>query len=178
MLTPRRRRQNAEIVEALHDSIVAAARQPDLFLRAGAPDTPFGRIESVMLHTFIVVRRLRALPEPAPQLAQALVDRMFADFERALRQIGIGDMSIPKQMKALGGDWLGRVEAYAAPLDRRDAAALAAALARNVLGRDGEPDAARLLADYTLAGDAAISGTSLEAIQSGALPWPRLNNPG
>ncbi len=165
----------AEAVEKLHDMVVDGARRPALYLTAGVPDTPFGRIEAVMLHALLVVRRLRALPPPAPQRGQELVDRMFADFDRAFRQIGIGDMGVPKKMKALGGDWLGRLDAYSGPLDRRDEEALAAALARNVLGRDGELEAGRRLARHALACEAALAGAPWEALQAGAVVWPVLD---
>lgn len=169
-----RRAANDRVVEALHDAVVAGARRPALFLALGAPDTPFGRIEAVMLHAFLVARRLRALPAPAPDLAQDLVDRMFVDFERALRQIGIGDLSVPKKMKALAGDWLGRIDVYAGPLDSGDDAALAAALARNVLSRDGEPEAAIPLTRQVRACEARLAATDWDALQRGAIDWPEI----
>lgn len=169
-----RRAGNERVIEALHDAVVAGARRPGLFLRLGVPDTPFGRIESVMLHAFLVVRRLRALPPPSPDLAQDLVDRMFADFDRAFRQIGIGDVSVPKKMKALGGDWLGRLDAYAGPLDRRDQDALAAALARNVLSRDGETELARPLARHVFACEERLAGMNWAALEAGAIDWPSI----
>lgn len=173
-----RTQSNAPIIEALHDAIVAGARRPDLYLRLGAPDTPFGRAECVMLHALIVVRRLYALPAPAPALAQDVVDRMFADFDRAFRQIGIGDMGVPKKMKALGSDWLGRIEAYAGPLDRRDEDALAAALARNVMSRDGDMAIARDLARQALACEQALSTASWADLQLGRIAWPAIEGAG
>lgn len=169
-----RRAANDRVVAALHEAVVAGARRPALFSRLGVPDTPFGRIEAVMLHAFLVVRRLRALPPPAPELAQDLVDRMFVDFERALRQIGIGDLSVPKKMKALGGDWLGRIEAYAAPFDRGDDQALAAALARNVLAADGDPGRAAALVRQSRACEARLAATGWDALQRGAIDWPHI----
>ncbi|WP_342363032.1 ubiquinol-cytochrome C chaperone family protein [Terrarubrum flagellatum] len=152
--------------------MVAGARRPDLYLRLGAPDNPFGRIESVMLHALLVVRRLRALPPPAGELAQDLIDRMFTDFDRAFRQIGISDIAVPKKMRSLGGDWLGRVEAYSGPLDRRDERELAAALARNVMSRDGEAEAALPLALQVFACEDALAKTDWRALQTGRIEWP------
>lgn len=169
-----RTQSNAPIIEALHDAIVAGARRPDLYLRLGAPDTPFGRAECVMLHALIVVRRLYALPAPAPALAQDVVDRMFADFDRAFRQIGIGDMGVPKKMKALGSDWLGRIEAYAGPLDRRDEDALAAALARNVIGAPENPEQGLPLAQHILGCEAALRAGSEADVVAGHFNLPAL----
>lgn len=172
MLSFLRARPDAAIVEALHEAVVAAARRQSLFATLGVPDSPWGRIESVMLHALLIVRRLNRLAPPAPSFSQPLVDGMFTGFELGLRQIGVGDLSVPKKMKALGGDWLGRIEAYAGPLDRCDESALAAALARNVLSRPDEPEAARPLAAHILACEAALAATPWEAMREGRLVWP------
>ncbi|MGL4496673.1 MAG: ubiquinol-cytochrome C chaperone family protein, partial [Beijerinckiaceae bacterium] len=140
-----RRQAQTPAIEALHEATVAAARRPALFGTLGIPDTPWGRIESVMLHALLIVRRLA---DPAAQgTAHALVDRMFADFDRGLRQVGVGDLAVPKKMEGLGGDWLARIAAYGPALDASDDTALAAALARNVMGvHDSVPATAVALA--------------------------------
>lgn len=167
---------NAPIVAALHDAVVAGARRPDLYARLGAPDNPFGRVESIMLHALLVIRRLRALPAPAGAVAQDLVDKMFADFDRGFRQIGISDLGVPKKMKSLGSDWLGRIEAYSGPLDQGDEGALAAALARNMLSRDGEADAARPLARHIFACERRLATAPWAELQRGAIVWPAIGD--
>ncbi|MGL4322544.1 MAG: ubiquinol-cytochrome C chaperone family protein [Beijerinckiaceae bacterium] len=157
--------------EVLHTAIVEAARRPDLYAALGVPDTPWGRIESVMLHTMLVVRRLSGAQQP---LAHALVERMFTDFDRGLRQVGVGDLSVPKKMKELGSDWLGRVEAYGPALDAGDEMALAAALARNVLENPDQPERARDLSRHVLQCDAALRTVSDADIAAGRLNLPAI----
>ena len=51
--------------------------------------------------------------------------------------MGVGDTVVPKRMKKLAEAFYGRADAYDAPLDAADEAALAAALGRNVDGTRG-----------------------------------------
>jgi cytochrome b pre-mRNA-processing protein 3 len=160
-----------ELVVNLHDRIVAAARAPALYGRLGASDTLEGRFETLALHAVLVLRRLRGLPPPADDLAQDLVDALFGGLDASLRQIGVGDMAVPKRMKKLAQAFYGRAGAYDGALDARDEPALVAALARNVTGDEGP---ARALARYVLAAERSLAGQDLaDLVTSGpAFPDP------
>ena len=69
----------------------------------GVPDTFEGRFESLTLHAALLVRRLRAAEAPGPDMAQHLVDTVFRHFDRTLREMGVGDTTVPKRMKLLLG---------------------------------------------------------------------------
>lgn len=86
-----------------------------------------------------MLRRLRALPAPAADVAQDLVDATFLELDRALREMGVGDVAVPKRIKALAEAFYGRAESYDRALDSAGDEALAATLGRNVLGGDIEP---------------------------------------
>src|SRR5260370_17484021 len=58
---------------------------------------------------------------------------MFADFDRSLREMGVGDLSVGKHMKRMARAFYGRILSYEAGLAGGDSA-LAIALARNVFG--------------------------------------------
>jgi cytochrome b pre-mRNA-processing protein 3 len=136
-------------VEVVYGDIVAAARLPALYTAMGVPDTVMGRFDSLVLHLALVLRRLRALPAPADALSQELIDRFFKDLDSALREIGIGDVSVPKKVRALGEAFYGRAAIYdEALLPDAPADALEQALARNVLGREQEPELATALAQH------------------------------
>ncbi len=136
-------------VDLVYGDIVAAARLPRIYRVMGVPDTVMGRFDALALHLVLVLRRLRALPAPAESLAQELVDRFFADLDAALREIGIGDVSVPKKIKKLGQAFYGRAEAYETALAPDAAAdALGQALARNLLDRPDEPVLATALAQH------------------------------
>jgi cytochrome b pre-mRNA-processing protein 3 len=136
-------------VERVYGDIVAAARWPVLYSQMGVPDTVMGRFDSLALHVVLALRRLRALPPPADSLAQELVDRFFADLDSSLREIGIGDVSVPKKIKKLGQAFYGRADAYEKALAvDAPADSLEQALARNVLDRPDEPQLATALAQH------------------------------
>lgn len=157
------------VIGPLHDRIVAAARRPLLYAELGIPDTLEGRFEALCLHVVLVLRRLRTLPAPADEIGQDLVDYVFRQLDRSLREMGVGDFGVPKRMKKLAQAFYGRAQAYAAALEAGDRAALAAALARNVLA-DGEP--ATPLADYALGLESALSGYALDDVLRRELPLP------
>ena len=156
-------------VDAVYGDIVAAARLPRLYRDLGVPDTVMGRFDSLALHLILVLRRLRALPPPAESLAQDLVDRFFADLDLAMREIGIGDVSVPKKVKGLGRAFYGRAESYEVALaEDAPAGALELALARNVLERPDDPALATALAQHIRKVVKALDAMDFETLLTGS----------
>ena len=125
---------------ALYGAAVAAAREPYLYDAMGVADTLDGRFDLVSLHAFLLVRRLRREPEPGPSLAQAVFDAMFSDMDVNLREMGVGDLSVGRRMRAMWEAFNGRAHAYDAALAAGDSGALEAALVRNVWRGTAPPD--------------------------------------
>ncbi|GEP06295.1 ubiquinol-cytochrome C chaperone family protein [Methylobacterium oxalidis] len=167
----RRGDERRAAIRQLHARTNEASRQVGLYTRLGVPDTVEGRFECLSLHVILVLRRLNRLPAPAADVAQDLVNSVFLQLDASLRELGVGDFGVPKRMKKLGAAFYGRAAGYDAALDAGDQAALRAALARNVLGRD-EPDAAAALAAYVTAASAALSGTDLDTFLTAGPPFP------
>ncbi len=168
MLSLFRRKSETPSVERVYAEIVAAARRPALYAVGGVPDTVMGRFESLVLHMSLALRRLKELPPPADSLSQELVDRFFADLDSALREIGVGDVSVPKKVKKLGQAFYGRLAAYDAALaDDAGAEELEAALARNVLDRSDQPGLASVLAREVRAAAKAVGGADFDAFLKG-----------
>ena len=160
------------LIERLYDQIVAAARQPRLYADWGVPDTPLGRYEMVALHLFLVLHRLRGQGEAAGAVAQELTDAFFADLDHSIRELGVGDLGVPKRMKKLARMFYGRAAAYGEAVERGDAAGLAAALARNVRpGETGWAEAAEL-AGYALAAHRRLADHPAAEIVAGELAFP------
>ena len=128
----------------LYGAAVAAARDPALYGVIGVPDTLDGRFDLIGLHAFLLIRRLNGLPEPGPHLAQAVFDAMFNDMDVNLREMGVGDLSVGKKVRAMWEAFHGRATAYQAAIEAGDPAAFAAALARNVWRGEPAPGAAAL----------------------------------
>ncbi|WP_293867884.1 ubiquinol-cytochrome C chaperone family protein [uncultured Alsobacter sp.] len=165
-----RRRGNAAIVDGLYLAVAEASRRPAFYAGWGVPDTVEGRFEMLTLHVVLLLRRLKALPPPAGDLAQDLVDAVFAQFDRALRELGVGDLTVPKRMKTMASAFYGRAKAYEDAF--ADDGELAAALARNLFG-PAEPAARGTVAvQYVRSAAAALERTSFDDIVAARLSFP------
>jgi cytochrome b pre-mRNA-processing protein 3 len=151
----RRGRPEGDIAARLYGAIVAQARHPVFYERFGVADTVTGRFEMVVVHLALVVDRLQGSAGD-PALAQAVFDVFCVDMDRSLRELGIGDLGVPRRMKEMGEAFYGRARVYRESLAAGDRAALADALHRNVLG-NGAGDAAAL-ADYVAASAVTLAG--------------------
>ena len=143
------------------------ARDPRLYHALGVPDTLDGRFDLIALHAFLLVHRLQDAAEPGPALAQAVFDAMFVDMDNNLREIGVGDLSVGKRVRAMWEAFHGRSKVYAAAIDAADRAALAATLERNVWRGNAPDGAATALADLALAQAAHLAGQPLAAFTTG-----------
>lgn len=160
-------------VDAAYAAILAAARRPAFFRGMGVADTLDGRFDLLCVHAFLALRRLRRIDSGESRaFAQALFDAMFADMDAALRQIGVSDLKVGREVKAMAKAFLGRVEAYEAGLAAGDAASLQASLLRNVYRGEAEELAAAALTRYMGAADAALERQDDADVLSGALRFP------
>ena len=128
-----RRNPLRDAAEAAYRQVVEQARRPEFFREIGVPDTVDGRFELIALHAFLYLRRLkRDHPRTAP-LGQRFFDTMFTDFDRSLREMGTGDLSVGREIKRMAQAFYGRIDAYERGLARDDSV-LKPALARNLYG--------------------------------------------
>ena len=153
--SPFRRRRQEQKIDALYGAIVAQARRPAFYVEYGVADTVTGRFDMIVLHLALVLRRLRAASESEQPLGQGLFDAFCNDLDGNLREMGVGDLKVPKEMRRFGEAFYGRAAAYDRAL-AADAAELAATLARNVFAQAEHPGAARLAA-YVQEAERALS---------------------
>ena len=152
----------------LYYAIVAAARAPELFRDALVPDTFDGRFDLVLLHAALVFRRLRAEGAPAAKLADATFEVMFADFDRSLREIGIGDMGVGRRVKKMARAFYGRAHAYDRALAGEEP--LEAALRRNLYAaKPVPPEGVAHLAAHVRGTETALGLASLADLSAGRL---------
>ncbi|MBI1394216.1 MAG: ubiquinol-cytochrome C chaperone [Alphaproteobacteria bacterium] len=161
-----------EAAETLYGEIVAAARRPAPFVDLGVEDSVEGRYEMLAAHVFLALRRLKADGDAARPVSQALFDVFFRNMDDQLREMGVGDLTVGKKIRALAEGFYGRMGAYDAALAAADKDALAGAIARNILARETADESARRLADYFVAADAALKGQDLATIAAGAIEFP------
>jgi cytochrome b pre-mRNA-processing protein 3 len=144
---PFRRPTRDPTIRALYGTIVAQARSPAFYRDYGVPDTVSARIDMIMLHLVLVLRRLRAKAADGRPAGQHLFDLFCQDMDDNFREMGVGDLKVPKEMRRIGEAFYGRARTYDRALDDGDEDALAAALERNVFGGP-QPLGARRLAAY------------------------------
>ena len=160
-----RKRANRVMIKDLYGALVERARDPALFTDFEMADNFEGRFEALTLFAVLTTRRLKAMPAPAPELAQDLIDHVFAQFDYALREMGVGDITVPKRMKTMASAFLGRASAYDQALLSGDSAALSAAILRNVYGSEEEKrDVATCLAALSHSFDQALSEIPMAAM--------------
>ena len=134
----------------------------------GVPDTVEGRFDLLTLHMFLLLGRLKDVPG-TERFAQTLFDVMFRNMDDSLREMGVGDMRVPKKIRQMAEEFYGRVGAYDAAIDDRDA--LAAALSRNLYGTDDAPMVPALAA-YVQDAAAALRAVPPERLTGGEVPLP------
>ena len=143
-----RRNARQDTISTLYGTIVAQARLPCFYREYGVPDTANGRFDLLVLHLAIVLDHLGEGSELRP-MGQALFDRFCEDMDDNLREIGVGDLSVPKEMQRIGEAFYGRAQAYRGALASDGDEALVVALAKNVYGGAvPEPAAPVRLAAY------------------------------
>lgn len=174
----RERARNRQIIDALYAAIVAAARRETFFSEWQVPDTPLGRFEMLSLHMFLLQHRLRGETGPARDIAQELIDDFFTEVDHSLRELGIGDVGVPKRMKKLARMYYGRTLAYGAAIEAGDRAELAAALARNIRPEAAAWPQAPMLAAHVLQAVSALASQPVDDICAGTLVFPEPGDKG
>ena len=156
-------------IEAIYGMIVTQAREPLFYRDLGVPDTVNGRFDLLVLHLWMVLRRMRPLAG-GTDLSQALFDRFCDDMDANLREMGVGDLTVPKRMQAFGEAFYGRAAAYDLALSA-GREPLAQALCKNILnGEDIEK--ARRLANYAEAAIAELAGLDEATLLRGSWKFP------
>lgn len=155
-------------VYAIYNSIVAQSRQPVFYAEWNVPDTVTGRFDMICLHMALLFRRLRNGPAEAKAFSQSVFDLFFKDMDRSLREMGVTDLGVPKKIQKMGNIFFGLLAAMNEAMDRNDAEALAAVLARNVYEGEITPST-RALAAYLIAKDAELAQQPIDAITHGDL---------
>jgi cytochrome b pre-mRNA-processing protein 3 len=166
----KRLKSRADAAQSLYAACVERAREPVFYARLGVPDTMDGRFDLIALHASVVVEACRR--SRLSELNSAFVTFVFAGFEQALRELGVGDFGISHRIKSMADAFYGRLDAYARAFG--DEPALQAAILRNVYrGDEREVGAAGTLARYGMSAlAAAIAAASREpgGMDFGPLP--------
>ncbi|MEO0619503.1 MAG: ubiquinol-cytochrome C chaperone family protein [Pseudomonadota bacterium] len=183
----KRRTPGQATAHRLYDAIVTQARQPEFFTTFDVADDVAGRFEMICVHIFTVLERL-GTAKATETVGRDLIERFFRDMDDEMREMGVGDTTVPKKMRKTSEGLYGRINAYGQALREADGAAinqaLSAALARNVYGDESRAEETEVRAlsgyvrqavlhlddidDEVVTGDGNISFPSLGGPQFGA----------
>ncbi len=156
-------------IQRLYGAIVTQSRHPVFYTDFGVPDTLEGRFEMVVLHTVLLCHRLKGSDKAEKALSQDIFDTFADDMDRTLREMGVGDLSVPKKMKKIGAAFYGRAAAYDVALDAADQDVLATALARNIY-EDEKSTHAPALAAYVQDAAVCLRNTPFTMLARGEFP--------
>ncbi|MFZ4124889.1 MAG: ubiquinol-cytochrome C chaperone family protein [Rickettsiales bacterium] len=144
---------------------VSQARNPFFYTDLNVPDTIDGRFDMVVLHLFIVLRALKG--EIA--FGEAITDAFFADMDRNLREMGVGDPSVGKRIRKMVDALYGRIAAYETAW--ADDATLREAFARNIYASVADNEDLQQLLGYIRRSDAQIQQAAA-SLRAGNVTWP------
>jgi len=139
------------------------ARNPYFYENLDVPDTLEGRFDCAVLHMCLFLRHLKG------SLAQAIFDSFFAYTELTLREIGVGDLSVGRQVKKCAQFFYGALQSYDEGLD--DKASLQEALRRNLYGSTC-PLKVKELTDYVRKCDQILRKYDFEKNPLTPIIWP------
>ena len=149
------------------------ARQPSFYTDFGVADSPEGRFEMVAAHVWLLLDRLKAEGPETAKLSEKLMETFFDDMDASLREMGVGDLSVGKKIRALAENFIGRAGAYEKALKQRESGddALADALARNILESDA-PERGRAMAAYVRKAAAHLAAQPASRLANGVATFP------
>jgi cytochrome b pre-mRNA-processing protein 3 len=166
-----RRSKPSGTISGLYGTIVAQARMASFYREYAVPDTLNGRFDLIVLHLAMLLERLAEDPA-LRELGQAVFDRFCQDMDHNLREMGVGDLAVPKEMRRIGEAFYGRAQAYRAALAAADEAALAEVLSRNIYGGSMPRGASARLAAYVREAVRDLKAQGSAGLSAGTLRFP------
>lgn len=157
----------------LYGVVVTQARQPAFYAELGIPDTPIGRYELVVLHLFLVLRRLQDVPGGAGELPRILVEAFVEDMDDSLRELGTGDLAVARKVRRAAAGLYERSQVYKQALSDGGSEALTVALASHLAIESNARQLASL-AGYARAASASLAAQDAAFLLEGKVTFPPL----
>ena len=151
----------------VYGAVVAAARRPEFYRDLGVPDTPEGRFELIALHLFLVIERIKRYEPDGEKIAQRTLETFVTDMDDCMREMGVGDLTVPKRVKRAAAGFYERAGAYRAGLAQPSDQLLSDAVGRYVLISEHQTPQAEALAVYMRVTAAHIAQIPQDDLVSG-----------
>lgn len=160
----------------LYGAVVAAARRPHFFATCGIPDTPEGRYEVLVLHLWLLVERLKAAGASGEGLARLVMEAFVVDMDDNMREMGVGDLTVPKKVKRAAAAFYERANAYRAGIGSGHGEALQEALVRFIPDLAAHPTGSAAVAGYVRAASSQMASQADRDVLSGSIAFPDLDD--
>ncbi|HEY4636013.1 MAG TPA: ubiquinol-cytochrome C chaperone family protein [Rhodospirillales bacterium] len=154
----------------LYGSIVAQARDPAPYRDLGVPDTAEARLEMLLLHLALVLLRLRLDGAAADRIARTLAETFVSDMDACMREMGIGDLTVPRKVKKAVAALYDRMHDYGEALADPDEA-LSRLVAAHVFGDPAAPGA-KPLAAFARAMSGGLARQPFAELLAGRIEFP------
>lgn len=100
--------------QELFDVALAEAGKPDWFIAGDVPDTINGRFAVLATIVALITVRLERDGSQGEQASVALTERLVETLDTEIREMGVGDPTLGKQVRKLVGAVSGRIERWRA----------------------------------------------------------------
>jgi len=158
--------------------LVEHARHPIFYAEFKVADNLDGRFDMIVLHMILVLRRYKEHKDL--DMVNHIQNAFFKDMDRNLREMGVGDVTVPKKIKKMAEAYLGRSNAYTLPFDEKNKNKICDAFDRNIDAAEGNALLSTHLCDYALAQEAHLACIEAKQLASGDFvliaPTPSLYN--
>lgn len=171
----KKRTANRANATELYGRVVTQARLPQFYADYGVPDTTEGRFGMLALHLWLPLERLRDAGAEGAGLSRLAIEAFVADMDDCMREMGVGDMSVPRKVKGAAAEFYARATACRTALQEADDEALSSVM-RAQLG-DGVDSGG--LARYVRDAVAGFTMQPMPALLAGeaVFPNPSDSNP-
>lgn len=136
--------------DELYGVVVAAARRPRNYSQFRVPDSAEGRFEMVALYLFLVLERAKAVKPGGVEWTRDTIEAFVTDMDDCMREMGVGDVVVPKRVRRAAAAFYERAGAYRTALAQGSEGDVTAALDRYIF-KGSEPDGAAALARVVMA---------------------------
>lgn len=157
------KRNKQSQVEALCFAVLNQARAPVFYEKWGVADTLEGRFDCAVLHLSLLLRHLKG------SLAQKVFDSFFTYTELTLREVGVSDLRVGRQVKKCASFFYGALKSYNDALDQE--CGLEEALSRNLYGST-PPVCLKAIIKYIEACDTLLNGQKFN--ETFGIEWPKM----
>lgn len=155
----------------LYGSVVTQIRHPAFYTQYSVKDTMTGRYELLVLHLAIVLSVLRQYEDVNGPVSRRLVESFVTDMDDNMRELGVGDMSVPKRVKKASAGLLERSGDYISSLRNKNAQSLSQDIAQHFEFSPTEA-APQLLSQYCLVSHDQILEKAFSIIDKGLVEFP------